>query len=167
MAEYEACIYGIEVVIDLRIKYLEVNGDSALVINQINEDWETRYLNLIPYFEEITFYHIPREKNHLAYALATLAFVFKVKWVIEAPSISIMRLDEPALYYTKDEARDDKPWFYHIKRYLEKQEYPEDTSIPEWKTLRKLSARFFLSGDVLYKIMILSCSYAWIDMKHT
>ncbi|XP_050877616.1 uncharacterized protein LOC127081401 [Lathyrus oleraceus] len=98
MAEYEACIYGIEVAIDLRIKYLNVNGDSALVISQINGDWETRHPNLIPYrehvmklipyFEEITFDHIPREENHLADALATLAYMFKVKWANEIPSVA-------------------------------------------------------------------------------
>ena len=34
MAEYEACILGLEVSIDLSIKHLEVFGDSALVIYQ-------------------------------------------------------------------------------------------------------------------------------------
>ena len=38
MAEYEACIFGIEAAIDLRIKILAVYGDSALVISQINGD---------------------------------------------------------------------------------------------------------------------------------
>lgn len=132
MAEYEACIYGIEASIDLRINYLEVHRDSALVIIQINGDWETHHPNLIPYrehvmklipyFEEITFDHIPREENHLAATLAALASMFKVKWAKLAPSISIMRLDEPAFCYTNDEARHDKPWFYDIKRYLEKHE---------------------------------------------
>ncbi|XP_050890768.1 uncharacterized protein LOC127096213 [Lathyrus oleraceus] len=71
MDDYEACIYGIEAAIDLRIQYLEVYGDSALVISQINVDWETHHpnlipyrehvLKLIPYFEEIIFDHIPRE----------------------------------------------------------------------------------------------------------
>ncbi|XP_050896218.1 uncharacterized protein LOC127102948 [Lathyrus oleraceus] len=130
MVEYEACIYGTEDVMDLRIKYLEVYGDSTLVISQINKDWETHHPNmipyrehmmkLIPYFEEITFDHIPREENHLADALATLASMFKVKWENKAPSISIMRLDEPAFCYTNDEVQDNKPWFNDIKRYLEK-----------------------------------------------
>jgi len=35
MAEYEACIMGIEEAIDLRIKNLDIYGDSALIINQI------------------------------------------------------------------------------------------------------------------------------------
>jgi ribonuclease HI len=34
-AEYEACIMGLEKAIDLRIKNLDVYGDSALVVKQI------------------------------------------------------------------------------------------------------------------------------------
>ena len=35
MAECEACIMGLEEAMNLRIKYLDVFGDSALVVNQI------------------------------------------------------------------------------------------------------------------------------------
>ena len=35
MTEYEACILGLEAAIDLRIKHLNVFGDSALVISQV------------------------------------------------------------------------------------------------------------------------------------
>lgn len=38
MEEYEACISGIEATIDLRIKILELYGDSTLVIYQIKGD---------------------------------------------------------------------------------------------------------------------------------
>lgn len=161
MAEYEAFIFGIEAAIDLKIKILEVYGDSALVISQTNRDWETRHSNLIPYrehvmklipyFEETTFNHIPREENHLADALATLAFMFKVKWENEALSIVIRRLDEPAFCCASDEVQDDKPWYYDIKRYIKKKEYPEGASNADKKTLRRLSAKFFLNGEVLYK----------------
>ncbi|XP_050916317.1 uncharacterized protein LOC127131440 [Lathyrus oleraceus] len=53
MAEYEACILGIEVAVDLRIKILEVYEDSALVISQVKGDWATRYHKLIPYKEHV------------------------------------------------------------------------------------------------------------------
>ena len=56
--------------------FLSVFGDSALVINQIKGEWDTKHPNLIPYkeyvltliphFEEITFEHFPREENQLA-----------------------------------------------------------------------------------------------------
>lgn len=39
MAEYEACIMGLEEAIDLRIKNLDVYGDSTLVVNQIKGEW--------------------------------------------------------------------------------------------------------------------------------
>jgi hypothetical protein len=39
MSEYEACIIGLEEAIDLRIKNLDVCGDSALVVNQIKGEW--------------------------------------------------------------------------------------------------------------------------------
>ncbi|XP_050875280.1 uncharacterized protein LOC127078909 [Lathyrus oleraceus] len=130
MVEYEACIYDIEATIDLRIKILEVYGDSALVIRQVKGDWETQDSKLFPYiehimklfsyFDEITFHHIPREENQLADALATLESMFKVKWRNEAPAICIDLLDEPAHCLVNEAESNDKPWFYDIKRYLEK-----------------------------------------------
>lgn len=77
--------------------------------------------------------------------------MFKVKWANEAPSITILRLDEPAHCLATEEESDDKPWFYDIKRYLEKHEYPENASITDKNSLRRLSSKFFLSGGVLYK----------------
>ncbi|XP_050919335.1 uncharacterized protein LOC127136864 [Lathyrus oleraceus] len=161
MAEYEACIYGLEAAIDLRIKILEVFSDSALVISQVKGDWETRDSKLIPYkehirklmpyFDEISFHHIFREENQLADALATLASMFKVKWKNEAPSIQIDHLDEPTHCLAIEADPDDKPWLYDIKTFLEKQQYPEGISITDKKALRILSSKFFLNGDVLYK----------------
>ncbi|XP_050920135.1 uncharacterized protein LOC127137751 [Lathyrus oleraceus] len=157
MAEYEACIYGLEAAIDLGIKILEVFGDSALVISQVKGNWETRDSKLIPYkehirkpipyFDEISFHHISREENQLADALATLASMFKVKWKNEAPSIQIDHLDEPAYCLAIEADPDDKPWFYDIKTFLEKQQYPEGISITDKKALKRLSSKFFLNGD--------------------
>ncbi|XP_050889585.1 uncharacterized protein LOC127094854 [Lathyrus oleraceus] len=161
MAEYEACIYGLEAAIDLRIKILEVFGYSTLVIIQVKGDWETRdsklipykehIRKLIPYFDEISVHHISREENQLADTLATLASMFKVKWKNEAPSIQIDHLDEPAHCLAIEVDPDDKPWFYDIKTFLEKQQYPEGMSITDKKALRRLSSKFFLNDGVLYK----------------
>ena len=75
MAEYEACILGLKAAIDLRIKHLNVFEDYALMISQVKGEWDTKHpnpilykelvLSLIPYFEEITFEHFPREENQL------------------------------------------------------------------------------------------------------
>ena len=46
---------------------------------------------------------------------------------------------------------DGNPWFYDVKRYLETQEYPEEASVTDKKFLIRFSAKFFLSGGVLYR----------------
>jgi len=79
---------GIEEAIDLRIKNLDIYGDSALVINQVKGEWETRHLGLIPYrdyarrlltfFNKFELRYIPREENQMADALATLSSMYKV-----------------------------------------------------------------------------------------
>ncbi|XP_027368234.1 uncharacterized protein LOC113874209 [Abrus precatorius] len=88
VAEYEPCVMGIQAAIESKIKILEVYGDSALAIHQLKGEWETHDAKLIPYkayirelveyFKEITFQHIPREENQLADALAILSLVFVV-----------------------------------------------------------------------------------------
>ncbi|CAL1355515.1 unnamed protein product [Linum trigynum] len=89
IAEYEVCAFGIQVAIEMGIKKLKVFGDSALVIYQLNEEWETRDYKLVPYqkfikelasqFEEIEFEHVSRVENQVADALATLASMYKTE----------------------------------------------------------------------------------------
>ena len=72
VAEYEACVMGLQAAIKKKIKRLTVYGDSALVICQLKGEWETRDSKLVPYqvfikglieqFEEITFKHLPERR---------------------------------------------------------------------------------------------------------
>ena len=62
-------------------------------------------------------------------ALETLLAMFKATWPNHDPRITIRHFEEPAHCLTIEEGPDDKPWFYDIKRYLEKQECPENASI--------------------------------------
>ena len=111
---------GITTAIDMRIKFLDMYGDLALVISQIKGEWDTKHPNLIPYwehvltlilyFEEITFEHIPREENQLADALETMSSIFKVRWDNKASRITIEKLDEPAHCYEVDiDGVEEKP----------------------------------------------------------
>ncbi|GAU46436.1 hypothetical protein TSUD_91540 [Trifolium subterraneum] len=161
IAEYEACIMGIEDAIDLRIKNIDIYGDSALVINQIKGEWETRHAGLIPYkdyarrlltfFNKVELHHIPRDENQMADALATLSSMYRVNRRNEIPTISIRCLERPAYVFATEEVVDDKPWFHDIKMFLQKQEYPHGASNKDKKTLRRLSSSFFLNDEVLYK----------------
>uniref|UniRef100_A0A2N9HKR9 Uncharacterized protein n=1 Tax=Fagus sylvatica TaxID=28930 RepID=A0A2N9HKR9_FAGSY len=49
MAEYEACILGLEAAISLGIKVLEVYGDSALIIRQAQKKWKVKEEKLQPH----------------------------------------------------------------------------------------------------------------------
>ncbi|XP_050916752.1 uncharacterized protein LOC127131911 [Lathyrus oleraceus] len=170
IAEYEACILGIEAAIDTRIKILTVYGDSALVIYQVKGDWETRDEKLIPYrahimelikyFDEITFHHFPRAENQITDALAMLAIVFQVIFLNEAPLITIERKIAPAYCLLVEEEIDKKPWFYDIKNYLQNQEYPVNATTLDKKTLtsctkrafdKKVRLREFKEGDLVFK----------------
>jgi hypothetical protein len=52
-AEYEALIHGLRVAITLGIKRLLVYGDSAVVINQVNKDWDCTKENMGAYCAKI------------------------------------------------------------------------------------------------------------------
>ncbi|GLJ36903.1 hypothetical protein SUGI_0745930 [Cryptomeria japonica] len=49
VVEYEALVIGIKMVVEWRIIELKVYGDSQLVINQINNDYQTKDDKLLPY----------------------------------------------------------------------------------------------------------------------
>ena len=53
VAEYEACLHGIRLVIELGVKRVYVHGDSALVIYQLNKEWDTTHEKMDLYCKEI------------------------------------------------------------------------------------------------------------------
>src|SRR4051812_21864313 len=69
----------------------------------------------------------------------------------DIPQIDVMRLYMPAHVFTIEAIIDDKPLYHDIKNFLQRQEYPLGASKKDRKTLRKLTGRFFLNEDVLYK----------------
>ncbi|XP_057962219.1 uncharacterized protein LOC131153777 [Malania oleifera] len=127
VAEYEACVLGLQVAIDRGIKELAVKGDSSLVIHQLTGEWETRDSKMIPYqeciqemikgFDRISFSHLPRENNLIPDALATLVALFIVEPGKEIKPIRI-RLFSELTYCEVIEEANGKPWFYDIKTYL-------------------------------------------------
>ncbi|XP_070028771.1 uncharacterized protein [Nicotiana sylvestris] len=83
MAEYKACILGLRLVVYMGVQEVLVLGDSNLLVHQIQREWETQDLKLIPYrqclqdlcpwFRSVEFRHILRIHDEVADALATLA----------------------------------------------------------------------------------------------
>jgi ribonuclease HI len=80
--EYEACLHGMRIVVKLGVKRLYVYGNSALVINQLNKDWDMTSEKMDAYCKEIRkleakFYgikytHVVQDKNKAADELSKL-----------------------------------------------------------------------------------------------
>ena len=160
-AEYEACILGLEDALEMKIKKLDVYGDSMLIICQVKGEWQTKEEKLKPYqeylssllgnFEEIKFTHLGREGNHFADALATLAAMATIDLGHRVQPVHIDIRNNPAYCYSIEEEIDGKPWYYDIKNFVQKQEYPEEASKTDRKTIRRLAMSFYLDGEILYK----------------
>ena len=68
--EYEACIMGLRAALSLGVKELEVYGNSALIISQIQNKWKINKERLMPYheclqkwaskFNKIQYQYVPR-----------------------------------------------------------------------------------------------------------
>ncbi|XP_070045452.1 uncharacterized protein [Nicotiana tomentosiformis] len=108
------------------------------------------YPDLIKWFTKIEFKHVPRIQNELADALATLSSMIQHpdKNYIDLIPIEIHK--KPAYCAHVEEEFDENPWFHDIKEYLEKGEYPKNTTHTQKHTLQRLSNHFFYSGGILY-----------------
>jgi len=88
--EYKACIFGLEPALELKIKKLDIYGDSMLIIFHVKGEWQTKdeklrpnqeYLSkLVKEFDEIKFTHMGRNKNQFVDALTILAFMEKIDY---------------------------------------------------------------------------------------
>jgi len=63
--EYEACILGLEVALELKIRKMDVYGDLMLIICQVKGEWQTKKEKLRSYQEYLsTIGRIQRDKIH-------------------------------------------------------------------------------------------------------
>ncbi|XP_075083413.1 uncharacterized protein LOC142167152 [Nicotiana tabacum] len=59
MAEYEACILGVRMAVDINIKGFFIIGDSDLLINQVQGEWSTKNVKILAYL------HCVKEQSSL------------------------------------------------------------------------------------------------------
>jgi ribonuclease HI len=81
-AEYEALIHRLRIAMSLGIKRLQAFGDSKVVIEQVNKEWDcvkdtmdaycAEIYKLEGHFEGIEFQHVPRNNNIAADVLSKL-----------------------------------------------------------------------------------------------
>ncbi|XP_070014075.1 uncharacterized protein [Nicotiana sylvestris] len=95
MAEYEACILGFNMAVDINIQELLVIGDSDLLVHE----------------------------NEFADTLATLSSMIQHPDNNYIDPISAKIYNQPAYCAYIEEEADGKPWFHDIEEYLSKGEY--------------------------------------------
>ena len=165
MAEYEACIYGVEVALAAGAKDLLVYGDSLLVISQANKEWEVKEERLKPYngylktlmkgFDKCLFIHLSRDENQMANALAMLSSMWDKPTGTAMKPLVIMKIRAPcyggeSVMSTQIEP-EEKLWFYDIHKFIKERKYPEEANLKEKYALRVLARNYASHDGVLYK----------------
>ncbi|XP_070032108.1 uncharacterized protein [Nicotiana tomentosiformis] len=138
MAEYEACILGLRLAIDIKIQELLVIGDSDLLVHQVLREWAIKNTKILPYlhcvqdlikrFTKIIFKHVLRIQNEFVDALATLSSMIQHPDKNFIDPIPIEIRQQPAYCAHVEEKFYENPWFHDIKEYLEKGEYLENAT---------------------------------------
>ncbi|XP_024195658.1 uncharacterized protein LOC112198783 [Rosa chinensis] len=159
-AEYEALIIGLEVLLELGVRDVQVRGDSLLVINQLQEKYRSASCLLVPYlnravelldqFDEVGFEYIPRERNFAANELAQLATGVTLKYGVRERILKVEHRTLPSWLVLLDPPDDpvvaalepiDVDWRIPLIQYLKQ---PDETAD---KRTRFLALNYFLRDD--------------------
>ncbi|XP_057998065.1 uncharacterized protein LOC131177097 [Hevea brasiliensis] len=160
VAEYEACICGLDVLIAIRAKKVEVFNDSMPVVSHVKGVWELKEEKLRPYleyankllfsFEEVTVKHVPITQNQMADSLTTLASLWEKGDQKLTQPVILMRSRIPCyegLIIAHLDLEDEMKWYEDIRRYLEVREYPQSTNSRDKATIRRLATQFTLAAE--------------------
>ncbi|XP_024171593.1 uncharacterized protein LOC112177542 [Rosa chinensis] len=161
-AEYEALIIGLEVLLEMGVRDVQIRGDSQLVINQLLEKYRCTSWLLIPYlnraielldqFTDVDMEHIPRERNFAANELAQLATGITLKYGVRERILKVERRTLPSWLARPDPPDDpmvavlepiDVDWRIPLIEYLKRPDSSADRKI------RFLALNYFLRGDEL------------------
>ncbi|RVW85080.1 hypothetical protein CK203_037671 [Vitis vinifera] len=98
--------YGIETSLELRIRQMEVFGDSNML--------------LVGRFDDLRYTHLPRAQNQFSDALATLAFMIDIPTKATVCRLLIELRFVPTYCCLIDEAEfdDGLPWYHDIYQFL-------------------------------------------------
>lgn len=136
MEEYEALILGLKSTLILKIKDLEVYGNSHLIINQVNVICITKDEKLQPYkiviaelldkFDSYSIQNIPWNNNGYIYVIANAASLAPININDEEIMFTIKKLGAPSYLEYLDHVHvfhlilddDTKHWYDYIYNYL-------------------------------------------------
>nr|XP_025703596.1 uncharacterized protein LOC112805422 [Arachis hypogaea] len=153
-AEYEALIGGLALATEVGATRLEICSDSQVVTSQVNGSYQARdsllqkYLekvkDLSQKFEEVTIYHVPRERNTRADLLSKLA---STKPGEGNRSLIQGMMREPAVNLHL--SRLGPSWLDPITSFLENGKLPDDEK--DATKLRREAAKYAIIQGQLFK----------------
>ena len=116
----------------LKVRRLDIFGDSNLIISQARGEWRVKEERLKPYhdhlenlgkqFEKVAFFYLPREENPLADSLATLASMIQIPTGVRMMPLVIDQRYEPpfCMIAAIEDEEDEVPWYKDVWNFIEK-----------------------------------------------
>ncbi|XP_015965562.1 uncharacterized protein LOC107489321 [Arachis duranensis] len=154
-AEYEALIAGLRLAIDLDIHDLKVYCDSLLVVQQANQNFQTKdpillkYLNIVQTllnkFSKIEIAHIAREQNHRADVLSKLATTQAHTATLLQSTIDRPSFESAKILNTLSKSSWQEPYI----QYLRNGSVPEE--VENKGKFRRQASFFTLINNTLYR----------------
>nr|CAN70961.1 hypothetical protein VITISV_025056 [Vitis vinifera] len=157
--------------LELRIRQMEVFGDSNLVLRQIQDELKTREVKVRPYhaylellvgrFDDLRYTHLLRVQNQFFDALSTLASMIDIPTDIVVHLLLIELRLVPVYYCLIDEAEfnDGLPWYHDIYQFLRLGAYPEAATTKDKIALRH-GLEFILVAIDYFTKWVEAASYA-------
>lgn len=166
VAEYQALIIGLQIALEIGVSFIEVYGDSKLIINQLSLQYDVKHEDLKPYFayarqlmekfDNVMLEHVPRVENKRADALANLATALTMpddvtlniplcqRWIIPPVRPECQEVNMATSYLI-----DEEDWRQPIIEYLEHGKLPKDSR--HKIEIRRRAAHFIYYKGTLYR----------------
>ncbi|TYK01744.1 uncharacterized protein E5676_scaffold775G00730 [Cucumis melo var. makuwa] len=144
VAEYQALIIGLQMALEIRVSFIEIYGDSKLIINQLSLQYDVKHEDLKPYFtyarqlmerfDSVMLENVPRTENKRADALANLATALMMSDNVALNIPLCQQLIMPPLLPECQEANvttshliNEEDWHQPIIEYLEHEKLSKDS----------------------------------------
>ncbi|XP_048605636.1 uncharacterized protein LOC125583114 [Brassica napus] len=160
-SEYETLITGLTLAHQMGAENIQVFGDSTLIINQVQEEYQAKDDSMIQYlavaqrlikkFKSCKLTQIPREQNSQADALANLGSALRTNRQMSIPLLMLQwpaTLEEPPSEEVSA-VEEGKTWMTPLVQYLEANIQPEDRN--EARKIKKPAAREIFTKNLAVK----------------
>ncbi|TYK05004.1 uncharacterized protein E5676_scaffold143G002350 [Cucumis melo var. makuwa] len=184
VAEYQALIIGLQMALEIGVSFIEIYGDSKLIINQLLLQYDVKHEDLKPYFtyarqlmerfDSVMLEHVSKTENKRADALANLATALMMPDNVALNIPLCQQWIMPPLLLECQEANittshliNEEDWRQPIIEYLEHGKLPKDSRHKtEIKALEEAHAgvcRVHQSGPKL-QFQLRRMGYYWPKM---